>query len=302
VSRMASTTLTRREMRMKLRSDQFSNPCFSSTPRVQMTTEDPWSHYITFGRMDLMGLGRPLSLGQWRDPNTDQTSEIGLAMCKPKRMSEGNEKEGGSPNDSRVRRKLGLRRFGCAEWSPAGGGAECCIPEAPWCEGAAEPRSSWRGGTPVHSRMCASGPVDAGAMLAGAVGGMCPGDGLKLLKWGSWWSCVGDLGGGNRSSQEAMEPIKGPQGENETWPIIIASDLDEGHEKKLIEVLKIHRKFFHMHDKVWLFNSWLRLYSGKLKSQQDGLYSVVKACDNGSEEAGAKVVWVCIVESYWQWS
>ncbi|MQL69214.1 hypothetical protein Taro_001497 [Colocasia esculenta] len=44
----------------------------------------------------------------------------------------------------------------------------------------------------------------------------------------------------------------------------------------------IHRNFFEVHDKVWLFNSRLRLFSGKLKSRQDGLYSVVKTCDNGA--------------------
>ncbi|MQL82621.1 hypothetical protein Taro_015091 [Colocasia esculenta] len=71
-------------------------------------------------------------------------------------------------------------------------------------------------------------------------------------------------------------------GENETWPIIIASDLDEGQEKKLIEVLKIHRKTFQVHDKVWLFNSRLRVFSRKLKSRWDGPYIVVKTCDNGA--------------------
>ncbi|MQM18277.1 hypothetical protein Taro_051265 [Colocasia esculenta] len=71
-------------------------------------------------------------------------------------------------------------------------------------------------------------------------------------------------------------------GENETLPNIIASDLEEGQEKKLIEVLKIHRKNFQVHDKVWLFNSRLSVFSGKLKSRWDGPYTVVKAYDNGA--------------------
>ncbi|MQL99411.1 hypothetical protein Taro_032136 [Colocasia esculenta] len=69
---------------------------------------------------------------------------------------------------------------------------------------------------------------------------------------------------------------------DETWPIIIASDLEEGQEKKLIEVLKIHRNFFQVHDKVWLFNSRLSMFSEKLKSRWDGPYIVVRSYDNGA--------------------
>ncbi|MQL69484.1 hypothetical protein Taro_001779 [Colocasia esculenta] len=81
-------------------------------------------------------------------------------------------------------------------------------------------------------------------------------------RWRSW--CVGDPGGARAS-------IKGPE-------VLLPG----GQEKKLIEVLKNHEKFFQMQDKVWLFNSRLSLFSGKLKSRQDGLYSVVEACDNGA--------------------
>ena len=44
----------------------------------------------------------------------------------------------------------------------------------------------------------------------------------------------------------------------------------------------IHRKTFQVHDKVWLFNSRLRLFPGKLKSRWDGPYMVVKVYDNGA--------------------
>ncbi|MQL76544.1 hypothetical protein Taro_008915, partial [Colocasia esculenta] len=37
-----------------------------------------------------------------------------------------------------------------------------------------------------------------------------------------------------------------------------------------------------VHDKVWLFNSQLHLFSGKLKSGWDGPYIVVRSYDNGA--------------------
>ena len=44
----------------------------------------------------------------------------------------------------------------------------------------------------------------------------------------------------------------------------------------------IHRKTFHIHDKVWLCNSHLKLFPGKLCSRWDGPYEVLEAFDNGS--------------------
>ena len=44
----------------------------------------------------------------------------------------------------------------------------------------------------------------------------------------------------------------------------------------------IHKKNFHANQKVWLFNSRLRLFPGKLKSRWDGLFIVVKAFDHGA--------------------
>ena len=41
-------------------------------------------------------------------------------------------------------------------------------------------------------------------------------------------------------------------------------------------------KTFQVHDKVWLFNSRLRLFPGKLKFLWDSPYTVLKACDNGA--------------------
>ncbi|MQL76546.1 hypothetical protein Taro_008941, partial [Colocasia esculenta] len=68
-----------------------------------------------------------------------------------------------------------------------------------------------------------------------------------------------------------------------TWPIIIASNLAKPKPKiykaktKTFHDKHIHRKFFQVHDKVWLFNSRLR---GKLKSRWDAPYTIVKAYDN----------------------
>ena len=44
----------------------------------------------------------------------------------------------------------------------------------------------------------------------------------------------------------------------------------------------IKRKIFHVHDKVWLYNSHLKLFPGKLHSRWDGPYEVLEAFDNGS--------------------
>ena len=44
----------------------------------------------------------------------------------------------------------------------------------------------------------------------------------------------------------------------------------------------INRRSFHVHDKVWLYNSRLRLFSGKLRSRWDGPYEILEVYDNGS--------------------
>ena len=44
----------------------------------------------------------------------------------------------------------------------------------------------------------------------------------------------------------------------------------------------INRKTFHVHDKVWLYNSRLKLCLGKLRCRWDGPYEVLEAFDNGS--------------------
>ena len=43
----------------------------------------------------------------------------------------------------------------------------------------------------------------------------------------------------------------------------------------------IQRKSFQSNHKVWLFNSRLKLFLGKLKSRWDGPFIVVKAFDHG---------------------
>ena len=44
----------------------------------------------------------------------------------------------------------------------------------------------------------------------------------------------------------------------------------------------INRKNFHVHDKVWLYNSCLKLFLGKLRSRWDGPYEILEVYDNGS--------------------
>ena len=44
----------------------------------------------------------------------------------------------------------------------------------------------------------------------------------------------------------------------------------------------INRKNFHVHDKVWLYNSLLKLFPGKLRSRWDGPYEVLEEFDNES--------------------
>ena len=44
----------------------------------------------------------------------------------------------------------------------------------------------------------------------------------------------------------------------------------------------INRKNFHVHDKVWLYNSRLKLFPWKLRSRWDGPYEVLEVFDNGS--------------------
>ena len=41
-------------------------------------------------------------------------------------------------------------------------------------------------------------------------------------------------------------------------------------------------KTFHVHDKVWLYNSRLKLFPRKLRSKWDGPYEVLEVFDNGS--------------------
>ena len=44
----------------------------------------------------------------------------------------------------------------------------------------------------------------------------------------------------------------------------------------------INRKTFHVHDKVWLYNSRLKLFPRKLRSRWDGPYEILAVFDNGS--------------------
>ena len=44
----------------------------------------------------------------------------------------------------------------------------------------------------------------------------------------------------------------------------------------------INKKTFNVHDKVWLYNSCLKLFPGKLCSRWDGPYEVLEAFENES--------------------
>ena len=44
----------------------------------------------------------------------------------------------------------------------------------------------------------------------------------------------------------------------------------------------INRKYFHIHDKVWLYNYCLKLFLGKLRTRWDGPYEVPETFDKGS--------------------
>ena len=44
----------------------------------------------------------------------------------------------------------------------------------------------------------------------------------------------------------------------------------------------IRRRTFHVNEKVWLYNSRIKLFPGKLRSRWDGPYVVVKSFDNAS--------------------
>ena len=44
----------------------------------------------------------------------------------------------------------------------------------------------------------------------------------------------------------------------------------------------IKRRTFHVNEKVWLYNSCLKLFLSKLQSRWDGPYVVVESFDNGS--------------------
>ena len=51
---------------------------------------------------------------------------------------------------------------------------------------------------------------------------------------------------------------------------------------KAIHGKHINRKTFNVHDKVWHYNSRLKLFPRKLRSRWDGPYEVLKAFENGS--------------------
>ena len=44
----------------------------------------------------------------------------------------------------------------------------------------------------------------------------------------------------------------------------------------------INRKTFQVHDKVWLYNFFLKLFLGKLRSRWDGPCEILEVFDNGS--------------------
>ena len=44
---------------------------------------------------------------------------------------------------------------------------------------------------------------------------------------------------------------------------------------------RINRKTFHVHGKVWIYNSRLKLYPGKLRSRWDSPYEILEVFDNG---------------------
>ena len=46
--------------------------------------------------------------------------------------------------------------------------------------------------------------------------------------------------------------------------------------------MNIKRRTFHINEKVWLYNSRLKLFPSKLHSRWDGPYVVVESFDNGS--------------------
>ena len=48
-------------------------------------------------------------------------------------------------------------------------------------------------------------------------------------------------------------------------------------KNKAFDDKHINRKTFNVHDKVWLYNSNLELFSGKLRSRWDGPYEVLEA-------------------------
>ena len=44
----------------------------------------------------------------------------------------------------------------------------------------------------------------------------------------------------------------------------------------------INRKTFHVHEKIWLYNSRLKLFPRKLRSRWDGPYEILEVYNNGS--------------------
>ena len=51
---------------------------------------------------------------------------------------------------------------------------------------------------------------------------------------------------------------------------------------KAFHDIHIRRRTFQVNEKVWLYNSRLKLFPSKLRSQWDGPYVVVESFDNGS--------------------
>ncbi|MQM17342.1 hypothetical protein Taro_050311, partial [Colocasia esculenta] len=77
-------------------------------------------------------------------------------------------------------------------------------------------------------------------------------------------------GRGESNSRPKLKPKPKPK------PKICKAKAKTFHDKY------IHRNFFQVHDKVWLFNSRLCLFLRKFTSRWDGPYTVVKACNNGA--------------------
>ena len=53
-------------------------------------------------------------------------------------------------------------------------------------------------------------------------------------------------------------------------------------KNKVFHDTNIRRRTFHVNEKVWLYNSCLKLFPGKLHSRWDGPYVVMESFDNRS--------------------